>query len=141
MRERTLPSSSGRPLPSPTRLVASLSPTRSHTTRWPRRSRAGRGVEHRAAAEGQHARVRAQRLDHGGALEQPEPVLALVDEDLRDLLAGGRLDVVVGVADLDAPPGREQPADGGLAGPHRPDQHHARGDGLGCGHEYLSDER
>ncbi len=50
----------------------------------------------------------------------------------------GLLDVLVGVAERDAPGARQQSTDGGLAGAHRPDQHHPR---PACGHRYLNESR
>jgi hypothetical protein len=65
---------------------------------------AGLLVEHRSPAEGEHAVVLGQRGGDGLALERAEVRLAVVDEDLGDRLAGGSgLDVVVGVAEGDAP--------------------------------------
>jgi hypothetical protein len=70
--------------------------------------------------------VSRQGLDDGSPLEPAEVLLAVVDEDLRDRLAGGRRDVVVGVAHGAAPALGEQAGHRRLAGTHRPDQHHAR---------------
>ena len=84
---------------------------------------AGRRVEDRAAAEGEHAGVRGQRLADGLRLQGAEVRLAVVDEDVGDAAALGGLEVGVGVAGVDAPGGGEQLGDRGLAGAHRADEH------------------
>ena len=59
-------------------------------------------VEDRAAADGEHAFVLAQRAGRGFAFELAEGGLALLDEDVADRLARGRGDVRVGVAEAGA---------------------------------------
>ena len=49
--------------------------------------------------------------------------LAVDREDVRDRHAGGRLDLVVGVAEGQAEALREAAADGALAGAHQADEH------------------
>jgi hypothetical protein len=87
---------------------------------------AGVLVEDRAAAEREDAVVLGERPPHGGLLDRPEGRLALVDEDLGDGPALLGDDVVVGVPVAHAEPLGEQLSDGGLAHPHRADQHDQR---------------
>src|SRR5918992_590077 len=96
----------------------------------------GGGVEDGAAAEGQHARMLIESAANGGMLQLTEPRLAVVDEDLADRLAGGRLHVGVGVAEGHAEPLGERGADRGLAGARRADQH-----GFGSRHRITSADR
>jgi len=93
-------------------------------------------VQHRATAQRQHPRVPGQRRTDRLALQLPEAGLAVVDEDLGDAAPGRGLDVLVGVAQVDAPALGEQRADGRLAGAHRPDQDHP-----GSAHENLNEDR
>jgi hypothetical protein len=53
-------------------------------------------------------------------------LLAVVDEDVGDALAGGLLDVPVGVAKGHAELSCDLPADGRLAGAGRTDEHEQR---------------
>ncbi len=65
------------------------------------------GVEHRAAAEREHAAARAERLKAAGdraPLELAEDLLAVVDEDVADRLVGRLGDERVGVRERDAEP-------------------------------------
>ena len=82
----------------------------------------GVGVEDGAAAEREDAVVGGERVLDRALLQRAEVRLAVVDEDLGDLLAGGGLDVRVGVAEGDAELLGHQPADGGLAGAGGTDQ-------------------
>jgi hypothetical protein len=78
-------------------------------------------VGDRAAAQRHHAVV-VQRPLHHRALERPEGLLAVLDEDVADRLAGDRGHLVVGVQEADVQPVREQRADAGLAGTRWPDE-------------------
>ena len=77
------------------------------------------------------------RTRHRSPLEFAECRLAVVDEDVGDRLAGNRLDVGVGVAQLDLPTGRELCADSRLARTHRADEHHARPTDVGRRDRYC----
>jgi hypothetical protein len=59
---------------------------------------------------------------YGIALQSPEGVFAVVEEDVRDGLAGELLDVVVGVAEGNAEAFGGEATDGGLAGAGGPDE-------------------
>ncbi len=88
---------------------------------------AGRPVEHGTAAERENARMLGDRVPDRPALQGAEPLLALVEEDLRDRLAGRGHDVRVGVAIRGPEPVGEQFAHGRLTDPHRADQDDQRG--------------
>jgi len=81
------------------------------------------GVEDRAAAEGEHAAVLAQRAGRGFAFELAEGRLALLDEDVADRLARGGGDVGVGLAEAGAEAFGQQRAHRGLARAGRADEH------------------
>ena len=86
---RGLPSSSGRSRLRPTRAAASSMPTSRKTTVRPASSCAGAGVEHRAAAERQHAVVLGERRRPPRSRSSvAEVLLAVLDEDVRDRAAG-----------------------------------------------------
>jgi hypothetical protein len=78
--------------------------------------------EDRPAAEGQHAVVVRECLGDRILLERAEGGLTVVEEDLRDRLAGHGLDIGVGVAGRCVPGLGEQGPHGGLAGAHGADQ-------------------
>ena len=62
----------------------------------------------------------------GRTFELPEPGLPGVDEDVGDGATLARLDVVVGVAEVDAPSGSDASTDRRLAGSHRTDEDEPR---------------
>src|SRR4051794_1565569 len=84
----------------------------------------GPGMQDGTAAERQDPPVRVEGVEDGCGLELPEVLLAVVDEDLGDLLAGRRLHVAVGVAQVLGPAGGQQLTDGGLPGTHGTHQDH-----------------
>ena len=88
-----------------------------------------RMVVHIGAAAGRQNMRRIflkQPADHA-ALAGAELRLAELLEDLLDRAAGGRFDLVVGIAERQVQAGRQPTADAGLARPHQPDQHHCPG--------------
>src|SRR5918999_2430851 len=96
----------------------------------------GVGSEDGAAAEGQHPVVLGQCQPDRRALQLAKARLAIVDEDLADRLARGRLDVGVGVAEVRPEPVGEGAADRRLPRAGRPDQYR-----LGSRHLITSAER
>src|SRR4051794_40422372 len=86
----------------------------------------GPGMQDGTAAERQDPPVRVEGVEDGRDLELPEVLLPVVDEDLGDLLAGRRLHVAVGVAQVLGPPRGQQLTDGGLPGTHGTHQDHPR---------------
>ena len=85
----------------------------------------GSRVHEGAAAERQHQRIAGEQPADHPALAVAEVALAVAGEQLGDGAAGRQLDLGVGVAERQAEPGRQPPADRGLAGAHQPDQHDA----------------
>ena len=97
---------------------------------------AGHGGQDGPSPEAQHPRVLRHRCCDSGPLELAERLFAVVEEKLRDALAGTCLDVGVGVTERHLPALRQQPADGGLASTGGPDQ-----DGPGPGHRIVRVDR
>ena len=77
-----------------------------------------------AAAGGDHGRAAIEQPRDHPRLAVAEIRLAMGREDFRNGHTGmGRLDLDIGVEKRQAQPGRQPPADGGLAGAHHADQH------------------
>src|SRR6202034_3300501 len=84
-------------------------------------------IKDSAAADSDDPRVLADRRRHRRAFQRTEHGLAILDEDVTDRLARGRLDRGIGVQEADAEPRGQLGADGRLARPRRADQDRERG--------------
>ena len=83
------------------------------------------GIHIGPAASGQDLRAALQQAgDHPG-FALAKIVLAVLGEDLAHRLAGGNLDLAVGVGEPEVEFGRKPPSDGRFAGSHEADQHDA----------------
>ncbi len=121
------PSSSGRPEARPARRTASPGETASATTRPAPSIRAR--FSSRQAAPPPVARTvrRSAAADRSASVSRlAEGRLAFAREDLGMGIPAARDDAVVQVGERPAQAGRQQAADGGLAGPHEPDQEDRR---------------
>ena len=117
------PCSSGRWSRPATRRTSTGSGQRSQTDTASSRTTVARlGVHEGAAAERQHQRIAGQQAADHPALAVAERRLAVAGEQFGDGAAGGQLDLGVGVAERQAEPRGQPPADRGLAGAHQPDQ-------------------
>ena len=79
------------------------------------------GVEHGAAAGGQHDAVLAAQVADHLRFAAAKARLALDFEDPRDRGAGAGLDLMVGVDEAHAQFAGKDAADGGFSRPHQPD--------------------
>src|SRR5580698_10593646 len=79
-------------------------------------------LDHRAAAGGKHDGRQARETFYGFLLTRPEPGLALLLEDERDIHARLCLDVRVAIVKGESQHARQMPPHGGLAGAHGPDE-------------------
>ena len=85
-----------------------------------------RSFKNGATADSQHTVVFAQGCFDGRLFELAELILALLEKDVGDPLAGSLLDIEIGVAEGGAEPAREHAADRALACSGRTDQHDQR---------------
>ena len=84
--------------------------------------RAAVGIEHGAAAGGQHDAALRGEVADDVRFAPAEARLAFDFEDPRDRGAGAGFDLMVGIDEALAQLARKQPADGGLARPHQADE-------------------
>src|SRR3546814_18963852 len=83
------------------------------------------GIEHRAATGRQHNAVAHRQFGNHLAFALAEAGFAFALEDIRDINARARFDLVIAVDELQSAKLRQTPADRGLAGTHRTNQENA----------------